>query len=375
MIIILHSNHARETDEKEVNKLFNDITTGAFRRKRGGGDDFDLSDSDDERIAARRRAKQREFTKMRKALLADEKIGKIADDPKKQAFFKAIEDRDVDDELGFLDEGGEDEDDNSGSQDTNNGSQQNKQGDIGRKRPLDTAGADVLNRPAAKSRRTAAKKAMKKPLTLAEIRESVSFLIDGPDADAATPSSATVSENIEPQPEDAIIRARDTASPNRNTTAAQTFTNPRRRPGNVVDRLSLRRQASSNAAATSNTNKFAFHSNQTRAGPGDFKRPSFLQRRSASSLASMSSTSGSSIGSGSSSNASVVVTSESGGVQGGRKGAVNYYAAARDKEREIQLKRHAGGDLSSKRAALVERYRVAGGGLNGLLKKDEQQWE
>lgn len=368
-----------------MNKLFNDITTGAFRRKRGGGDDFDLSDSDDERIAARRRIKQREFAKMRKALLADEKINKIADDPKKQAFFKAIEDRDVDDELGFLDEGEQDED-NSGSQDTNNGDQRNEQGDTGRKRPLDTAGADVLNRPAAKSRRTAAKKAMKKPLTLAEIRESVSFLIDGPDPDSATPSDPILSENTEPQPEDAAPRAREIASPERGATTdesashtdthPQTFTHPRRRPGKVVDRLSLRRQASSNAAATSNSNKFAFHSNQARTGPTDFKRPSFLQRRSAPSLTAMSSSSGSSIGGGSSLSASsVVVTSESGGVQGGRKGAVNYYAAARDKEREMQLKRHAGGDSSEKRAALVERYRVAGGGLTGLLKKDKKQWE
>ena len=367
-----------------MNKLFNDITTGAFRRKRGGGDDLDLSDFDDERIAARRRAKQREFAKMRKALLADEKIGKIADDPKKQAFFRSIEDRDVDDELGFLDEEGDRENDNSGSQDTNSGDQQNGEGDTGRKRPLDTSGADVLNRPAAKSRRTAAKKAMKKPLTLAEIRESVSFLIDGPDANTNNTSSPMTSENTEPQPDDTVLRARETMSPEGGLTTADesashtdthSHTHPRRRPGKVVDRLSLRRQASSNAA-TSNTNKFAFHANQNRAGPTDYKRPSFLQRRSSSNLASMSSASGASVGGGSSSSASaVVVTSEAGGVQGARKGAVNYYAAAREKEREIQLRRNGVGDESTKRAALVEQYRMAGGGLKSLLRKDGGQWE
>lgn len=71
-----------------------------MRRRRG--DDFELSDEDDE-VAERRRRKQREFARRTKALLRDEKIGKLAENEKKQAFLHALEDRDEDDdELDFL---------------------------------------------------------------------------------------------------------------------------------------------------------------------------------------------------------------------------------------------------------------------------------
>lgn len=78
-MLILHSDKARIDDEKQVEKLYNDIANGGIRRKRGA--ELDLFDSDDEdEIAARRRAaKQREFAKMRKAMLADEKLGKIGE--------------------------------------------------------------------------------------------------------------------------------------------------------------------------------------------------------------------------------------------------------------------------------------------------------
>jgi hypothetical protein len=46
-----------------------------LRRKRGG-DLIDLDDSDDD-LAERRRRKQEEFARMRNALLADDKVGKI----------------------------------------------------------------------------------------------------------------------------------------------------------------------------------------------------------------------------------------------------------------------------------------------------------
>ena len=70
-----HSDKERAEDEKRIDKLYKDLTTGALRRKRGADID-DLSDSDDEAEEKRRR-KQREFALMRKALLADENIGKI----------------------------------------------------------------------------------------------------------------------------------------------------------------------------------------------------------------------------------------------------------------------------------------------------------
>jgi mediator of replication checkpoint protein 1 len=71
----LFADKDRADDEKRVDKLYRDITTGMLRRKRGADLD-DLSDSDDE-AAERRRRKQLEFARMRKALLEDEHIGKI----------------------------------------------------------------------------------------------------------------------------------------------------------------------------------------------------------------------------------------------------------------------------------------------------------
>ena len=93
-------------DEKAVSKLFKDLQTGLFRKKRGA--DFDLDDSDDDDGEARRRAKRRQMAKIRKALMADGNIEKLATNPKKLAFLSAIEDRDRDDEMDFLDKGEED---------------------------------------------------------------------------------------------------------------------------------------------------------------------------------------------------------------------------------------------------------------------------
>jgi mediator of replication checkpoint protein 1 len=66
---------------------------------------FDLSDSEDE-LEMRRQAKRRKQARIRKALLEDDKIGKIAADPKKAAFLSAIEDVEGEAEEGisFLDE-------------------------------------------------------------------------------------------------------------------------------------------------------------------------------------------------------------------------------------------------------------------------------
>lgn len=94
-------------DEKDVSRLFKDLQTGMFRKKRGA--DFDLDDSDeDDDGDARRRAKRRQMAKLRKALMADSNIEKLASNPKKLAFLNAIEDRDRDDEMDFLDKGEED---------------------------------------------------------------------------------------------------------------------------------------------------------------------------------------------------------------------------------------------------------------------------
>ncbi|PYH69885.1 uncharacterized protein BO88DRAFT_318385, partial [Aspergillus vadensis CBS 113365] len=183
----LNALHQRTNDEKQVAKLLKDITTGALRRRRNADDEFDLDDSDDE-LLARRREKQREFARMRKALLADEKIGEIAENPKKAAFFRAVEDRDDDDDdvgFDFLDEPQEStQTDDPSSQDNNTTPQPNDTTTNNRKRPLDhtTDPSDPRSlppRPPPHLRRTKPVSAMsKKPATLAEIRETLSFLTE-----------------------------------------------------------------------------------------------------------------------------------------------------------------------------------------------------
>ena len=366
-----------------------DITSGALRRKRGGGGDFDLSESEDERIEARRRAKRREFAKMRKALLADEKLNKMADDPKKAAFLRSIEDQDYGEEADFLIheyEGdnyldsntsqGQDDGDNKG-QCITEGAQNSK------KRPFDSTSADVLNRAPAKFRRKAA---MKKPTSLAEIRQSVSFLLNGPDADLAGPSPleealAEPGSDVEDElsrseatvqrkskGDDAADSGDTSSTDGRNierTASSGQFSNPRRQRGKVVDRLTLRRQASSNLAKGATASKLAFHNatNSLASGPSFHGPPPMLSRRS-TTMTSTSSTNGSS-------RTDVSVTNGTGG--GKKAAAVNYYAAAREKAREIELRRKTD-DRRERRG--LELLKENGDRLRGLLNAGSgSQWE
>lgn len=344
-----------------------DITTGALRRRRGADDDFDLDDSDDERVA-RRREKQREFAKMRRALLADDKVGELAENPKKAAFFKAIEDREVEDDfdLDFL---GENENDsqNESTQDVAPESQAEGDDDSAqdgkkRKRPLEATAEDATNRPPPHLRRTPASAMSKKPATLAEIRETLSFLTETPeydsfhedasldeangeedDSNTANPEDAQA-EDEDPQPEFAVP------------------SHPRRTRAPVVDRLALLRKASSNSASGSGSGsgsgntKLAFHGGSAE-GPVGFRPPQLLRRVTSGSSSS------------SSSNASHRVTKS--GASGPKKGgAVNSYTAAREKEREKQLRmkqRNGGSNI----AKLLSKH--SGGGLGGLAGKG--QWE
>lgn len=240
-----------------------------LRRKRGG--EFDLSDSDDD-AEARQRRKRREFAKMRKALLENENVGKIAEDPKKLAFLRAIEDREDDDDFDFLNRPAEEsfrvepdtqEEPESQSQpalpETNLGK---------RKRPLQDSVPDKGNmRPPAVARRT---QAPKKPATLAEIRESVSFLIEEPG-----------STNIAPDPSSSASEASEDESSHQD----ENQRNPRRRhnPNPIIDRLSLKRAESAN---TSSTSRLAFHDpSTTNPSIGGFKVPSLLRRATTTNLA------------------------------------------------------------------------------------------
>lgn len=316
-------------------KLLKDITTGALRRRRHADDEFDLDDSDDE-LLARRRQKQREFARMRKALLADEKIGEIAENPKKAAFFKAIEDRDSDDDVGldFLD----DEQDPGSQEDSSQGvasdaphQQAAAEESNKRKRPLKPSAEDINNRPPPHLRRKPASAISKKPATLAEIRETVSFLTERPEYDSFH-EDASMDEGDDAQHDDGDDSGSAQEQPK------QTFavpSHPRRTRGPVVDRLALLRQASSNSATSASSgNRLAFF-----AGGGNdltFRLPPMLRKTTTSSSSSSTS---------SKSDASKRVSKPAVGASVAKKGAVNYYTAAREREREreIRAKNRSGG--------------------------------
>ncbi|KGO50812.1 hypothetical protein PEX1_054270 [Penicillium expansum] len=358
----LNAVHDRNRDEKDVAKLMRDITTGALRRRKNADDDFDLDDSDDEHLA-RRREKQREFAKMRRALLADEKIGEIAENPKKAAFFKAVEDREFDDDfnIDFLEE---EEDGSQGgtSQDPPSGEQSNDTTSDGqnRKRPLEPSTEDATNRPAARLRRTPASAMSKKPATIAEIRETLSFLTETPEYDSfhedASLDDAEHEEEDEGTPG---TEEGDDDHPQSDSTFAKP-SHPRRTRGVVVDRLALLRQASSNSASGTNSgsanSKLAFHSGSGGDGPIGFRPPQLLRRV----------TTGSSSSSSSSASNRVSKAAASGPKKGG---AVNSYTAAREREREkeLRIKQRSGG---SNIAKLLGKH--TGGGLGGL---DKGQWD
>ncbi|KAJ5624039.1 hypothetical protein N7510_000348 [Penicillium lagena] len=360
----LNAVHQRDRDEKDVAKLMRDITTGALRRRHGADDDFDLDDSDDER-QARRREKQREFAKMRRALLADEKVGELADNPKKAAFFKAIEDREesFDFNLDFLDENQSDSQEKS-SQDVRTEEQSNVLAteSAKRKRPLEEATEDTTNRPPPHLRRTPATAASKKPASLAEIRETLSFLTETHDYDSFhedasldEEDSGTTGENNEAAGADVQAEEPDVQT----TGHFPKPSHPRRTRGPVVDRLALLRQASSNSASgpeAANT-KLAFHNGGGKDGPIGFRPPQLLRRVTSSSSSSTSSSS------------SHRVTKP--GTAGPKKGgAVNSYTAAREREREkaLRLQQRNGGSSIAK---LLNKH--AGGGLGALAGKG--QWD
>lgn len=302
-----------------------------LRRKRGA--EFDLSDSDDD-AEARQRRKRREFAKMRKALLKNENVGEIAEDPKKLAFLRAIEDREHDEDLDFLDRPADNffRVENGMQEEPDSQLQQQPvplEANVGkRRRPLEDSAPDKADmRPLPAARRTAT---AKKPATLAEIRESVSFLIEEPG-----------SINMGPDPSSSA--SEDEATHN------EQHRNPRRTsPKKIVDRLSLKRAES---ASTTSTTRFAFH-NPTANNSG-FKVPSLLRRATTTQL-SANAADANGI-----STAAATERAAGGGEKGDfvrrggtKRSSVNFYS--REKERksgveEVERRRREGREREAKR--------------------------
>lgn len=243
------------------------------RRRQGGGENgaFDLSDSDDGG-EAKRRMKRRQFAKMQKALFADERIGKIAENPRNAAFLKSIEDRGSDDEWDFGPEAPEGEEAVKDSQSQSQGqdkipdsqpggaavSRADAPPNLGRKR--------TRNEPDPTARLPPALRRPKDPLagvratSLTDVRRSLSDLLDDASVIPATdPAEASDGE-------DESRRAAGPSGSNKEN----------RRPA-VVDRIALKRAGSSSVGGGSSSSRLAFAASAS-AGAGVFKAPSLLKK-------------------------------------------------------------------------------------------------
>ncbi|KAK8024253.1 MRC1-like domain-containing protein [Apiospora rasikravindrae] len=327
----LFAERERQEEAVQVDKLFHDITTGMLRKRRrhGGGENgaFDLSDSDDGG-EARKRMKRRQFQKMQKALFADERIGKIAENPRNAAFLKSIEDRGSDDELDF-DPNAADEQEEEDSQSQSQGQQEEAQEDripdsqpatsgdaqaqagnpnLGRKRnrlePDHTARLPPALRKARGGNTT------RVPTSITDVKRSLSSLLD----DDHTIIPAT--DPLEGEGSDDEAAADGSASSNKE--------NGRPSRTAVVDRITLKRAGSSGLS----TSRLAFAAPANSAGSGTFKVPALLRKATTNnSLVSQSST------------LSATGTTTAGGVSSAMPGALGAGGAGGD---DGKLKKNAG---------------------------------
>jgi mediator of replication checkpoint protein 1 len=347
--LTVQSDKAKKEDEKNINELYKNVMNGGLRRRAGGRDGFDMSDSEDEEDM-RLRKRRVEFQKMNKALLADERIGNIAKDQKKQAFFHTLADFADEGEYEFLnptDLGvGEAESQSQegikeletteevttvpDSQTADAASVPTSLNPLKRKSP----DSQKENRPPPHLRRTAAaadaadNSFSRKPITMADVQHSVSELLE--DSRIMVPNSQysdSESDNDSPAP----------------TTIS-------RKP--IIDRLSLSRQSSLSETADTDAANMAFHApSRSNTAPG-FRVPSLI-RQATSNLSATSE-------SRRSSNAST--TTET--VRRGGTGKSNIHAQAREAERRILLEKKE----SVRKEALMKKVsKGRKGGMRSVL--------
>lgn len=310
-----------------MDKLFKDITTGMLRRKRGAGE-FDLDDEDDGG-EARRRMKRRQFAKMQKALFADERISKVAENPRNQAFMRTIEDIGSDEEMDFLYEPapGDNKDSQEESQDNQPQSTASVVPDS-QPAATGTMAAPPKRAPAAE-RRT---KPAKKPSNIGEIRETLSNLLDEPSGNSIISATDFGSDSEEERGDE------NTESSNKENA------NPRRarHAGQVVDRISLKRQGSSNVSNASagggggGGGRLAFAA--PNSSSGGFKVPALLRRATTNSLISTGSSTSSASGKG-----GAAAGSAGGGfgedakikTKAGKRSCISYLARENDRRKAV----------------------------------------
>ncbi|KAI6781681.1 Mediator of replication checkpoint protein 1 [Emericellopsis cladophorae] len=249
-IAAFHADRERANDEQQVEQLFKDVTRGMLRRKRGA--DYDLSDSDDGG-EARRKMKRRQFAKMQKALFADERVKKMAENPGNKAFLKTIEDRDSDDEMdliGFVEEPAE-EDSQSQSQEAAKVVVPDSQP------PAALAHATQQDGAPAHPRRT---KHGRKATHIGDVRQTLSSLIDD-------------------GREGSVVPATDVGSDSDDESRGNKENQNPRQPSGIVDRISLKRDSSS--ASSTSGSRLAFGASLSSSS---FKVPALLRRATTNSF-------------------------------------------------------------------------------------------
>jgi mediator of replication checkpoint protein 1 len=309
----------------------------------------DLSDHEDD-AAERRRKKQEDFARMRRALLSDEKIGRIAQNPKQQAFFYAIEDRDEFNGLDYIDrpeqesipesqteEAAEAAEDSDSSKDSHS---------LKRKLPdeFDDESVGKENVPPRNPRRTYADDSSKRPTSLAEIRESLSFFLE----DSIVPDSQI---DLSDHEEDSDL----SLSFSFNRTDTNTSTDSFSSRTSVINRL-----VRTDSEDSMTSKPLAFQTGSAATGP-TFKVPSLLRRAT-----NLSTNSNSSTGTSNSSR-----SNESGVRMGGsRKSNIHYQA--REAERKLVVDA-----ADQKRKAQVKNKVMSSKGRSilGLLRKGDSGFE
>ena len=222
-------------------------------------------------------------------MMQDANVSKIAEDPKKLAFLRAIEDREDGEAFDFLDGKGA-HDSFYVDMDTQEGadSQAGQQEQATEETEAGGAAESVRStksstnnmRPPPSKRRTSA--TGKRPSTLAEIKQSVSALCEEPGS-FQLPSSDSDSES-EKEDEDAMSHVSDSQ---RSQDAPQR--NPRRTGSSssaVVDRLLRKRQSTSSLsslASDNSTGSLAFHNPSTASSSSSSFVPSLLRRATTNS--------------------------------------------------------------------------------------------
>ncbi|XXH03903.1 hypothetical protein Hte_010311 [Hypoxylon texense] len=341
----------RAADAAQVDKLFRDITTGMLRKRRrgDGNNDFDLSDSDDGG-EARRRMKRRQFAKMQKALFADERIGKIAENPRNAAFLKSIEDRNSDDEWdigesaadGAPQSGADDESQSQGQDVVPSTAEQaipNSQptGDARKRAHAD----DHAPRPPPNARRT---KNGIRPSSLTDVRKELSNLLEEPNGSAASIIPAT---EIGSDSEDEERPRTSSGSSNKENSRPDVA---------VVDRIKLKRDSSSLSTTSTSTgpsSRLAFAAPS--AAAGGFKVPALLRRATTNSLMSNSSSSSTSTSTTNTPSAKTGEESKLLKKTAGKRSGINYFArenerraAVADKEKRREARKWKGAEGRSK---------------------------